>query len=33
MAECKNGNWRLNLSDNQLTELRDEIGELKELDG
>ena len=33
MAECKNGNWRLNLSDNQLTKLRDEIGELKELDG
>ena len=32
MAECKNGNWRLNFSDNQLTKLRDEIGELQELD-
>ena len=32
MAECESGDWRLDLSDNQLTKLRDEIGELKELE-
>ena len=36
MAECESGDWRLETgleSDNQLTKLRYEIGELKELDG
>jgi len=32
MAGFENGDWRLDLSDNQLTTLLDEIGELKELE-
>ena len=32
MAGCENGDWRMDLSDNQLTKLPDEIGELKELE-
>ena len=32
MAGCENGYWRVDLSDNQLTKLPDEIGELKELE-
>ena len=32
MAECGNGDWRLDLSSKQSTTLPDEIGELKELE-
>ena len=32
MAGCENGDWRLDLNNNQLITLPDEIGELKELE-
>jgi len=31
VAGCENGEWRLDLSNNQMTTSPDEIGELKEL--
>ena len=32
MAECGNGDWTLDFSNNQTATLPDEIGELKELE-
>ena len=32
MAGCENGEWRLDVSNNQITTLPDEIGKLKKLE-